>query len=562
MAEEPRPGSAEAGKGAKRPRRGADRREPNDRVVTRLLIATGAGGLLLALFFGLWVSNLAVQRSVVVQVDTVWLPGERLAARTQVLDADLQELSEVHAELVLRHPDRGVVQRLGTLAPVDSTGIAQGVFDVPQTTVGRYVMQLHYRVGAHEFDEELPVEIVNARPSRLPTPTISTHSLQWGDDTDPQPQALRIALRPVGRVVAGFRTEFMARITHPDGSPWKGPVELVLHDGEYMGRRGQGGKAERLVRGETNHLGLIGMAGPLTSEVVRLGVRVVREGETLDVICERAFRFVSYAGAVAVDVDPIAASIGGLVDVHARGLGSDRPVFVDAFGPDGAWVDTFMPPVVGGEPPRSLRVPDLPGVLQFEAYHFTNSPRESAAVANLQVVRGSPDQATAMVGLVEAQRSLLSTPRVERDFDVEHETAFLRRAETIVRESPGQALDRRWLLGTLPVRVHGPPVALRTRPRDDADMAARKHFYKMSLRWFVLGGGMLFLVVLTALMLRAHARGAEATLRAAQDLELDEETLAEHVRQARRGALARGLGVIGVMAAALILTLLMLENLL
>jgi hypothetical protein len=55
-------------------------------------------------------------------------------------------------------------------------------------------------------------------------------------------------------------------------------------------------------------------------------------------------------------------------------------------------------------------------------------------------------------------------------------------------------LARAWLLGTLPVEVLGPPLALATLAREQADLAARKLSWAAGLRWFLLGGGGVFLL--------------------------------------------------------------------
>ncbi|MFY0540782.1 hypothetical protein [Nannocystis pusilla] len=82
---------------------------------------------------------------------------------------------------------------------------------------------------------------------------------------------------------------------------------------------------------------------------------------------------VSFAGAVTVDAAPWTAGAGDTLTIKARGLRPKRAVFVDVRGPDGAWVDTLEPPVVGPEPPRTWSSAGLqPGLVQVEAYHFTS----------------------------------------------------------------------------------------------------------------------------------------------------------------------------------------------
>ena len=279
----------------------------------------------------------------------------------------------------------------------------------------------------------------------------------------------------------------------------------------------------------------------------------------------RLFRFVSFAGAVRVTARPSAVAAGDPTQVRAWGLSAKRPVFVDVFDDAGAWVDTLSPPFSGGEPARAW-VPERagPGLVQLEAYHFTNHPGESTAVARVQVTHAPPSDPRTLAPLIGLQRARLDVPRVERDFDEVLERKYLDHLESLIH-APGTAESARsWLLGTLPIAVYGPPTVLNTRPREDAALAARKMAWRIGLRWFLLGGGGLFLLVLAVVMVRSHGEAARITLeelRRSADEE-DEEVVREHVRQAQRAAMTRGVAVLAVMAAGLVLTLMMLENLL
>ena len=95
-------------------------------------------------------------------------------------------------------------------------------------------------------------------------------------------------------------------------------------------------------------------------------------------------------------------------------------------------------------------------------------------------------------------------------------------------------------------------------------MALKKRNWTIGMRWVLLGGGGLFLALMTLTMVRAHAKGAAATVAALGRIE-DEEARADAevaVGQAQRAAFLRGLVVIAVMALALAGTTLMLESLL
>jgi len=72
------------------------------------------------------------------------------------------------------------------------------------------------------------------------------------------------------------------------------------------------------------------------------------------------------------------------------------------------------------------------------------------------------------------------------------------------------------------------------------------------------------LVLMTLTMMRAHARGAASTLEALAriDDEGERDDAKAEVGRAKRAALLRGLGVIAVMALALIGVTILLESLL
>jgi hypothetical protein len=119
------------------------------------------------------------------------------------------------------------------------------------------------------------------------------------------------------------------------------------------------------------------------------------------------------------------------------------------------------------------------------------------------------------------------------------------------------------VIGTLPVEVHGPPTLLRTRERDEASLVAYKRAWIMGLRIFVFGGGGLYMIAMTVLMLRTQSRDASATMAELQSLSdgSERETLEQGVRQARRATMARGMIVMLVMAAGLVIAALALETL-
>jgi hypothetical protein len=275
----------------------------------------------------------------------------------------------------------------------------------------------------------------------------------------------------------------------------------------------------------------------------------------------RKFRLVSFAGAVRVTAEPLAVAPGGTLEIKARGLRAKRAVFVDVHGPDGAWIDT-LEPVLGPEPPRGWSVGALsPGFLQIEAYQFTTSPGESTALARVQITAGAPDTDAALTPLFVQQRALLELGRVEKGFDRELERKYLdalERAEVAPVDVP---LARAWLMGTLPVEVLGPPVALTTLARDHAELRARKQRWVTGLRWFILGGGGVFLLLTLLLIVLSHRQAAGRLTREIHGKDAT-ATIAREIREAQRAVLLRAVAMMVTMGLGLVLTVIVLDKLL
>ncbi|MBK7827798.1 hypothetical protein [Nannocystis sp.] len=275
----------------------------------------------------------------------------------------------------------------------------------------------------------------------------------------------------------------------------------------------------------------------------------------------RKFRLVSFAGAVRVSAEPLAVRAGASLQINARALRAKKPVFVDLHGPDGAWVDTLAP-VTGPEPPREWSTAGLaPGFLQIEAYQFTTSPGESAALVRVQITEGEPDTDAALTPLFEQQRALMSVGRVEKGFDRELERKYLDAIERTVIPSLEVPMARAWLLGTLPVEVLGPPLALSSLPREQADLAARKQRWASGLRWFLLGGGGVFLLATLLLIVLSHRRAAARLTREIHGQAAAAE-IAREIGQAQRAVLLRAVALVVTMALGLVLMVVVLDKLL
>lgn len=539
------------------------------RSVSRLFVLGGPLGLAIAIMLSLWVSGWHVTHTVTVQTEPQWVPGEQLAIRVQVMPEGIDPPSSISASLTLEQGGRA--HSLAALTEA-GPGLLQGGVEVPSLTPGTATLVVHVEAPPWEpRDERIELEVVETRTPVEARHVVSSSMSQYADDSDPQPESHAFDVRARGRVLAGFDNELWLRITDAKGTPWSGPAAIRLVDGELGDARGNPDDPPVLWEGRTDAAGLASIHGALSSEVLRLevearsevGSEVGSEDQPAKVLAKRRIRLVSFAGAVDLRIDPVTAAPGQEVEVLAAGLSAKRPVFVDVYGPDGAWVETFAPPVQGREPARSWTPPaGREGMLQLEAYHFTNEPGESTAVARLLVDPRPPIDLGLLEPLVARQRATLSRPRLDRTWDETRERGYL---DAISRRSlPPEAMAsaRAWLTGTLPIEVHGPPTVLRSRERDLAAMLETKQAWAMGMRIFLLGGGGLFLVAMTILMIRSHSRDAEATLRELKTLNqgVERELLEAHVEQARRSAMLRGLLMIVMMAGGVACAVVLLES--
>jgi hypothetical protein len=594
-------------------------------------------GMGAAIFASFAIASWHVTHSAIVQVEPQWVAGEPVAARVQVLDGDGQAVPDAQVEVTLRRGEERAP--LGTLRDAAAVGTAQGRLTPPAWASGP--AQLELAIAAHEqFREVVDVELVASRALRRGTPTVSGSTKNYADDTESQPEKLRIVLRPLGRLAAGFENALVARVTDPEGKPHRGPVEVRLLDGEFGAHKASRDAPVVVTRGETDAAGLVRIDGLLATDVVRFEVRALAgekdmsleagangpvvvdmakgagakgqaatgaekggagkegagksgaekssseksgaekggaatgaadkgaaeaaaagggdDGAEAPAIAARKFRFVSFAGAVTVDAAPRTAGVGDALTIKARGLRPKRAVFVDVRGPDGAWVDTLEPPVVGPEPPRTWSSAGLsPGLVQVEAYHFTNSPGESSALARV-VLGPAPGQGPALSRLIALQRERLAMARVEKEFDAGLEGKYLDALATASLDAEAQQLAESWLIGTLPVEIYGPPTTLSTRSREDEDIAALRRLWAGRVRWLLLGGGGLFLAVTTLLIVVSHRGAAE---RLAREMVGQGPGVAAEVRKAQRAVLWRALGLLLSMAFGLVLTAAVLDKL-
>lgn len=474
------------------------------------------------------------------------------------------------------------------------------------------------------FDEHLPVEIVETRSADAGRVVVSENMLQWADDTDEQPAGVRIDLRPDGRLLAGFHNRLFVRVTDVAGRPWKPAageprIQVLLASGEFGGLIGDTERPPVLYDGPVDALGLASIEGELRSEAVRFEIRLVGAAEIAAAKAaaeitsppaspptppasppasppeqapaqppppaspylsgpKRRLRFVSHAGTVRVIASTDFVHPGDQITITVDAISARRPAFVDIHGPSGVWFDTVTPPLLVPqeykfEVPRDLGW-DLSAdpFIQFEAYQSTLRPEDSSALARIQLAPASGVRRDAFTPLLERQRQQLSLPRIDREFEIGRERTYLSHVETVMRGTTCSEAEveraRAFLIGSLAAVVHGPPQALNTRAREDVDMATSKRNWTMAVRWLLLGGGGLFIFVMAVMVWRnqrlLERRTTEALGFVPGTKMPNDEAFTEHslaLTRARREMIARGLLSIGIMTAALLMTVYLLESL-
>lgn len=534
--------------------------------VSRLFVFGGPIGLALAIVLGLWVSYLHVRFTAVVQAPTTLAAGRSFSVRAQVVPEGSAKVPPLVGEAWIERD--GTRHELGALTATGSGGIVQATLTTPGLEPGPAT--LHVSVHADPDDamepleESVPIDIAGALPTIEPRPLVAGSTLQHGDDSDPQPAGARIVVRPQGRLLSEFDNTLWVRVTKPDGAPWVGEVEVALVSGAFAGETGGEAKHPVLARGALDPWGVFPVRGVLSSAVLRVEVRVLdAEGKPLH---RRMLRMVSFAGGVVLRTDTLVVPpTQPSLELSVESLRRKRPVYVDVHDPRGAWISTVTPPLRVGEPPRPWTAEQVvPGVLQLEAYPAPNAPGESTALARVQVVDGDPASVASLAPLLNLQKAKVDAPRVEAGYDAALETRYWKAVEGLPLTPAQVEQARAFLLGTLPLSSYGPEVALVNRDRVLEAMATKKANWTLGMRVILLGGGGVFLLLMTLTMMRSHAQGARSTMAAlARITDEDERTDAElEVARAKRTALLRGLGVIAVMALSLLGVTLLFESLL
>lgn len=527
----------------------------------RAFVFGGPAGLLVSIMLSLWVSHWSIRNTSVVQVDTQWVAGERLAMRAEVTSTSGDAVGAISAKLWVEQAG----ERFELPAPqaAGPAGAVQTSFQVPALAQGSATLNLWLEVEGDEAKiREIPLEVVARREPIKPTVTVSQSTLQYADDSDPQPAGLRINIRPQGKLVPEFDNVVFVRVLHPDGRPYFGLVEVDLVRGRFGDKRA-GDNPVLFARTSTDAAGLIALRGLLTSAALGLDARVLTNDDPPKVLAHRMVRMVGHAGGVTVHSSLRSLRPGDKTELSVAALRRKRPVFVDIHGPDGAFIDTLSPAPRVGTEAVSWQVPPLPnGVVHFEAYHFTFDPGESTGLERVQVNQ-SAQAKPAYARLVTAQLDRVAESRIEREYDAELERAYLKWLTSADLSAVVMSNVREYLVGTLPVEVFGPPMADNSREQEYASLAATKSTWMLWLRVYTLGGGGLFLMLLTVTMVRTQAAAARATIEQLRELDSDELLVdsLDSILVAKRAAIWRGLAVIAVMALGLGMITMLLQRL-
>jgi hypothetical protein len=517
----------------------------------RAWIVVGPLGLLVILMLAFWIAGFGVRSSVIVQADPEWTAGGTAAVRVQLLDGARSGVAGVHAQASLVRDGTALARQ--RLEPVAATGFAQGRFELEDVTPGPadLVVDISAPDGRTRA-ERIPLMIGHA-PSRAAADTYSTSIAQRGDDTDPQPANARLDVFPDIRVNAGFENAFWIRTLEPTGAPHPGRVDVRLVSGEFRGHRGETRAPPLIETLTTDAAGLALLRGELALDVIRLKV-ATSSG------IARAVRHVSFAGSVQLDVEPRFARPGDEVSLLVRALRDDRPLVVDVHAPSGAWIDT-LGPYTPGQPNLSWRVPERPdvhGMLQFEAYAWTNAPGESTAVARLYVLApGEDDPLRRLVSLAERA---LEKPRIDRHFDPDLERRYLAALRSARLDDDARRAASGFLLATLPVAVYGPGAATSTWQRDVEAVQAKREIWKQRVR-IALGVGALVFVVTFVIAMGQALRDTTRRVGAVLD-GLDDAMRGTILRDARRTLVVRGIVIGAFVVGSMILVLSVIEGVL
>ncbi|HGG57642.1 MAG TPA: hypothetical protein ENK31_07595, partial [Nannocystis exedens] len=162
-------------------------------------VFVAALGMALVILLSLWVAGWRVEQGIIAQVEGRWRVGESLALRVLHVDGDRRPH---RGSRIRAHVIQGALDLpLGEFTDAAETGVAQGRFVVPELALGRAA--LVFEVEGTELPplrDAVAIEVVDERPPQRGDLTISTSNLNWGDNTQPQPEDVMIVVRSERRL--------------------------------------------------------------------------------------------------------------------------------------------------------------------------------------------------------------------------------------------------------------------------------------------------------------------------------------------------------------------------
>lgn len=493
---------------------------------------SAALGVGLGLFVSLWVGAWKLERSVVVYAEPIATAGGAYPVRVELRDGEQEPLEVARVEVRVESPGEPAVH-LGDLPPLGAgfPGTFGATLQFPEWAErdGTLVVIAHQDAEG-ETRWEAPVKVRTSREPSVPEVLSNESKLALTDDSDPQPEAVKIDVRAMGQMMAPFTNVFMVRVTDPEGRPIARSVKVSVVSGVFAGTSASVEAPLIVYEGETDVAGLARFKGRVESEVVRFkveftgvvdevegGVDKAVEGKTkpagnADASTTRIVRLVGFPGAAKLRVaGPLALVHGASVRLQLALIGL-RGMVIDVHDATGTWIDTIVQPK-GGSLSHEWQIPlELPeGIVTFEAYRRSTSHRAGAMVALVYTGATSATEEALERALrrhVEAAtRASSSIPAEERS----REVGWLASLADLADARGGQ-LRTMWMLGTMPRAAYGAPVALRSLSDDEAALQARKNEIHGYVRSYLIVGGIAYMLLFAgSLLLDAKLRSVGLT---------------------------------------------------
>ncbi len=488
----------------------------------RLFPLAAALGVGFGLFVSLWVGAWEIERSVVVYAESVAVRGAPYPVRVESQDAHGEAVAIERVELSYE-PDEGPVVRLGELSPLGAgfRGIHGATLRFPGAGEGEGTLVVRVHQAGHETTRwTIPVAVRGSRRARAPARLNNESKLALIDDSDPQPDALKIDVEVMGQMLAPFTNVFMVRLTDADGRPLRRAVKVSLASGMFGALQGSHDAPPVVFEGSTDGDGLARFKGRVQTEVIRLKVDVAgaqeegvdvstvagdgSAGATMDSAGDpvtRVVRLVGYPGAVKLTVaQPTVVTVGATVELRLAQIGA-RGSLIDVHDATGAWIDTLTHTEGSDLVHRWTVSPGTPaGLVSLEAYRRSSSFRAGAMVELLFVGGAGASRAARERALLHKVREATSSSSSAEE-DTARQLRWLSALEETATTPGRGGLRLEWLMGTMDRAAYGAPVALRSLPLDTDALRARKHEIHGYVRSYLVVGGILYVLLFAGWLL-------------------------------------------------------------